>query len=435
MASQRIDSLEAFFDTYGDVRFTVGASYRYMLIRWGFPNEENFWAWREFMRFATDEYTAVNIPSNPDHFLHLSIQSDIMIAASTDPVKAKRDIQIRTKPGRYMAAYLGDTLTVSEIQSYTAEFNSHYCSTVVYARTTDSILDIYMKGPHSCMAKQPNEFNNGGIHPTCVYATPDFGVAGLYDSVGDRYLARAVVCYIDGDTPSHYTRIYGDSEYAERLKDCLTDDGFSYDDNFIGFRIQAIPSEGEGDFVAPYIDGTHGLTRQGPYFVVCGDHEGEYMADSEWGYASLQGTTCACCDEIVPETDTTSTVDGDVCCDCMRSYIPATDRYGNSTYVHEESDAIFANDGSCFVDEYAAEYAGYSTCEMDYEWYPSSELIESDLSGSCYHEQYMTQYFDRGCITRNATLEEIQSEHMVEIQGLYFVDADTAIEYLGEDAA
>lgn len=139
------------------------------------------------------------------HYPHGAENNPALIAYTADNDKGARDIQTQIKPGRYLREHFGHLLSEKEIAFYAAmHLNYDPDKTpwdhleVKFATTEDEIARVYLRGPHSCMARGFSEQD----HPTRVYGAGDLAIAYLetdtpnphrYDP--DRTVVARTLCW------------------------------------------------------------------------------------------------------------------------------------------------------------------------------------------------------------------------------------------------
>ena len=192
---------------------------------------DDTWKARELARFASGQYTRLpwselswygdalrSRPALHDHFAHLSIENDAMIAYTVDADKGIADRQTRVKPGRYLAAFFSDFLSANEIRDIATAFDDQYGDKLAlqFAETADDIEDVYTRGPSSCMSHSAGDYDSD-CHPVRVYAAGDLQVA--YIERNEEVTARAIVW----PAKMVHSRIYGDET---RLSSLLSSAGY-----------------------------------------------------------------------------------------------------------------------------------------------------------------------------------------------------------------
>lgn len=302
-------------------------------------------------------------------FLHISIVNDDKVGYTADRKDLIRGRQLATRFGRFM------TRMFNEDNKHTPYLSSLYAkeiNRIIFgiATTPEEIKDVYMHGPHSCMAHSPSSFYTNGHHPCEVYAgSGDTGVAWMKKPGSDRYSARAVVNL----KTKEWIRIYGDERV---FADVLTANGFSYNPSaLIGCRLDTIEIR-EGVYVGPYLDGDCCTARIENGWIVV-DEDGTMVFSNQNGQV-VNGTWCDSCEEYVhADTHFFTTVHGmSVCESCIdQFYTRALDYYGDSAYGSEE-DFIYV--------ECDDEWVTNDRFESLYCWDYNDIAIHQSDARSCY---------------------------------------------------
>lgn len=242
--------------------------------------EDSFWAFREAIRFQTEEYKPIEISSSisdeakglvtalcakPEHFIHISVKDPTYVAYTPDKKYGHQDRRIKTTLGRYLKKehpYLSDLEIRAMSQVYRNQYN---VDDVYWATTAKDIERVYTQGPHSCMAyawHTDSDKYGSHMHPSIVYAEPWFRVAYLMRE--DRITARCLT-YInpEDENDMRWIRHYGDGLIITKLELLGYVKG-----SLSGARIRRIPAEDrDGDelystYVCPYIDDQTGKGMQ-----------------------------------------------------------------------------------------------------------------------------------------------------------------------------
>lgn len=146
----------------------------------------------------------------------------------------------------------------------------------------EEALEVYEHGPSSCMK---------GME--CVKAYHSDSVAVAFVRIGERIVARSVVCK-DPDIGLQYIYIYGNSDL---LKPLLVKAGYTSGD-LEGCTLGRFEDE-YGKVFLPYLDcGTH-VNDDGNCITV--SRYGEYYSQNTSGY--LECNTCECCEEATREDE------------------------------------------------------------------------------------------------------------------------------------
>lgn len=114
------------------------------------------------------------------HFPHGATGNPALIAYTVDDEKGERDIQTPIKPGRYLRQFFSDVLTEKQIAYYADMHTKHKPQALIwadlpvkFATTEQDIVDVYARGPVSCMSGD----GFAAIKPARVYAAGDLAIA------------------------------------------------------------------------------------------------------------------------------------------------------------------------------------------------------------------------------------------------------------------
>jgi len=296
---------------------------------------DNSWMERERIRLEDGTYTPVpswfELYCNPDHFVHLAQGTTItdgMLAFTESAQKGQLDLQLKLSVSKYLARFLGNTMSSDKIRGIAGKFAAD-TYTLTVEQTEEAFVFAY-EGQEvmsesslhvSCMAKYASDYGTP-IHPAAVYYTGDrsdsLAIAYIRDPKDDsKVLARALVW------PSQeiFVKLYGTSE-TMRITLCekLEAAGFTRGDNFSSARLKRIEMRGGAKYVMPYIDGNcQYVDDYGDYFEIVGS--GEYSATSTNGYIySSSQYTCDNCGDGTSEDDTHDVQGSTWCEHCYENY-------------------------------------------------------------------------------------------------------------------
>jgi len=232
---------------------------------------------------------------------HVSVEVPTMVAYTQSAEKGERNIQTRTKLGRYLRARFS-TVPDHVIRDQVARAA---VAPVHITHDMDQMVDVVVNGPGSCMADDEWE---GGMHPYHVYAPKyGWGLAYTENEGGEqRYASRALVFEGDINGVHHkcFVRTYGSetsegyTQSCEGLAAALREMGYEKCD---GWPQQAWLKRIECDLglVMPYVDGCVDNVND------CGDHlelvrDGEIAADATCGYvAPAPYVQCDSCEDDI----------------------------------------------------------------------------------------------------------------------------------------
>ena len=201
-----------------------------------------------------------------DHFPHVSVQKQALIAFTESEEKGSADIQTVIKPGKYFERFFGDKVNDYMIRDLCVVFAAKFeVNEVLFAETADEIEEIYVAGPQSCMSKTKEHYPTGGIHPVRAYAAGDLQVA--YIMREGQIKARTVVWPAKKIYSPH---IYGDKGRMEpMLKKLGYHSGVPIGARLAKHRVPA-PKGGGGSysFVLPHVDGANTVEVKDDCLVV-----------------------------------------------------------------------------------------------------------------------------------------------------------------------
>ena len=330
---------------------------------------------RENLRFREGIYTTVpwatedwHIGSDhfAKHFAHVSEivddngNSKCLIAYTPDERKGFADIQIATKPRRYLVQFFGkiwrDTQNMSdaEVDKYADQLASKLefqmlKVDVLLAYNQDHIRWVYehsnrpseycdsssviqklMASCPTCMSHPANEYSSSGIHPTEVYGYGDLAVAHLIDKSSNEMIVKArELVWPDKKLRSRATK--GTYGWETKLDGGLSSLGYKKG-VFDGARILHLKNKNDRT-ILPYFDIPASADgRNVPddlgrkYLVIVDSDSGEYIGSLTNGLASSKPDEFECheCGEYYNEDDTeriyVENVEGDVCQGCYDEY-------------------------------------------------------------------------------------------------------------------
>lgn len=250
--------------------------------RWGrFRDPE--WRARERGRFTSHHYEALPWDLEPitDHFAHISIDKDTMVAYTPDEAKGMVDLQVRMKAGRYLTKFYPH-LTGDQVRAYACQLDK--ANEVHFVSSADDFERVYTNGPSSCMAHDASDYSSD-FHPVRVYAAGDLELAYLAsrDLADDEFRASAR-CLV-WPARKLYGRIYGDET---RLAAALANLGYT-SESLRGAKLLKVESDDHpGRYILPYVDGCQSVTDRGDHFTIGGD----MCAGSTDGLSQEAGEYC-----------------------------------------------------------------------------------------------------------------------------------------------
>ena len=346
--------------------------------------ESAYWVWRENARFRWDYKPALFVDQLHNmgalksdlwwHFPHVSVEEPQLVAYTPSPDYGQRDRQVRVKIGRYLQQFYGDVLNSEQIRSMA---NGLKTLDLRWATTADEMEHVYVNGPGSCMGGEKFTRNT---HPARVYASGDFKLAYLYDTVINQIVARALV-----STDNYFVRVYGPEEVA--LRDMLEAEGIERQGSWGGERLTYIEADYDNGYVMPYLDGSEqdvGLVREdGVRFWRIGVRgEITLTANETCGVVSDEPRGyCDACEEHTDESpdDLEYSEYHDIhigrCCIESYRYARTSSSRHSSTWVHEDEVIYNEDDGDYYL-ESIAEDCGVVYCEYGGEWRNADNCVQ-----------------------------------------------------------
>lgn len=321
------------------------------------------------------------------HQVHQSEDDPTQIAYNRNIDNIERNIQTRTRPGKYLTQFFSDVLSPSEIKEWAEkQVAAATCTaTLKFVENNDEAgwERVYEEGPHSCMA---------GKECVKVYCYPDNGLRLAYLETDEgKIVARAIVRDQDGEE-SGYVRIYAtEQRWATDLRVKLDAAGYTTDINLNGVKIQRINHRYDDSVMCPYIDtgncGDQTIEIHDDYLIIGGDGPD---ACSTGGWVSIdEGDECSDCGERFDSDELTTIDDSDcrVCEHCLNNNY--TYAYGRryQDYFPQDDCIYCESDGEMYVAEYASYHDVYQ-CRVSDDWYHIDDLVTCDAGeyeGSLIH--------------------------------------------------
>lgn len=267
------------------------------------------WQCREEYRMVT-RYKPVpwhrDLPPIPGHYVHLSEKQPGMVAYTPNEDKGRRDIQVVTRPGRYLTKFYPH-LPAEEVRKYATMVDGIH--KLKFAKTADEIVKVYLRGPRSCMSHDPDDYASY-IHPVSVYGDSDLQVAYLEDY--DKRVTDRVLVWPEKKI---YGRVYGGGD--GRLERMLREEGY-IQGSLEGARIRLIEDENHDAVVMPYIDGCQSFDVIDNEWCRIG---GPYPADRTDGLGYLKPrAVCVSCEECLEDYEV-HRWDGEIyCASCLEEF-------------------------------------------------------------------------------------------------------------------
>jgi hypothetical protein len=352
---------------------------------------ENFWVFREAMRFEYGEYDALTPikslvrmglykPSLVLHFPHASVDDPTMLAYTPSHEYGKRDRQVRIKVGKYLTQYYSDVLTPEQIRAFA---NGMKNMEVKWATDRDGFRYVYQYGPGSCMSGKCFDNIYGDYHPVDVYDSGEFKLAYI-EPVERHILARGFV----HEPSKTWVRVYGDE--GQTLADHFEGQGYTKADSWAGAKLLHITDD-DDRVVMPYLDGDDKgvIARNGFFYVTEFRGKADYWCDFTDGVIEHDDNSepCGDCgDSCDPDDMYWSEYHersiGSCCIDNYRGDVVYNSR-GRTTWVHEDDCIYCDSNDTYYVESIASEFDIVQA--TDGSWYCMEDVVET-YDGQYAHE-------------------------------------------------
>lgn len=274
------------------------------------PEERADWRARESARFDDGTYRHcpwVDRDACLDHFVHLSVDKDAMIAYTPNAEYGHADRQVRVRPGRYLAEFYSDR-TKSWREMMVAAVQAEL-ETLQIAYTPADIEKVYRnaRGFASCMGPDTHvDFDYQW--PTRVYGNSDLAIA--YTGPIDAATSRCVIW----PERKLYSRLYGLTSHLEHRLEAA---GYQHG-SMRGAHIRQVYED--GNLIMPYVDGVswcEKVTYNGQPMLRLGS--GSIPTDPTCGYVTDHDDNeqCAQCGDSVSAGSLDA---NDHCADCAERY-------------------------------------------------------------------------------------------------------------------
>lgn len=278
------------------------------------------WGEIEQRKFSTGEYKfpcwvnerfwTDNSDIHRRHYAHVSVEDPTMLAFTESEEKGAAGRQTRMKPGRYLKKYFGEILSEKQLTAYSEWYAKglrpkiEIDAELKFAKTRKQIVDVYDRGPHSCMSEK---------YCVEVYAAGDLAVAYLEgpdpQDKGSNWIMARALCWpakkafgrVYPNTDNWRVDGFDSAEHSEaartKLFDALKAEGWTHIGEdariFDGARIKVIRDEenGAGYYVMPYLDNALGVVLKGEHFVMTYDRP---LGDERYRYTRPESTSGTC---------------------------------------------------------------------------------------------------------------------------------------------
>ncbi len=246
-----------------------------------------------------------NADIHRDHYAHMSVKRDGMMAFTETPQKGEADIQTPITPSRYLARFFSEHLRPEEIAAIDARFKGGDTQLHISDKPED-FQAVYRAAPSVCAEDSTarscmnGAFSHLPHHPAYVYGAGDLAIAytvaaGTLGDAGFLVNSRAVIW----PKMKTFVRLYGDSKTeCATLRALLNEEGYEEADHFEGARLLKIKTR--GSYLMPYLDSGpdhpewRGCDDHGDHFYISCD--GEIDATNTNGLADIgERYTCDHC--------------------------------------------------------------------------------------------------------------------------------------------
>lgn len=259
------------------------------------------WRERERRRFANFEYTPLSwadrVQLHLDHFAHVDPDTPENVRFTESEEKGKADIKTSLPVNRYLVKYHNYMNPHERKLLKALHIGMEEEADVKFATTADEIERVYLQGPSSCMAHDPDWYA-APHHPVRQYAAGDLAIAYMEDEDG-RITYRAI-CWPEKKI---YARIYPDWGYEEFVA-ALEKLGYVY--SWLGFQGASMLAElasgewaeDEDDtpeyfdgYISPYLDviGSACVSECGKYLIL--NKNGEVDCQNQAGIGEVKGSS------------------------------------------------------------------------------------------------------------------------------------------------
>ncbi|CCV12973.1 hypothetical protein [Mesorhizobium sp. STM 4661] len=228
----------------------------------------------------------------PDHFACVSDKDPAMVSYFASENSGKLDRRTNVHVNRYLLEFYS-FLPVDTRRRLVWNFTGENPANLLFASTAEDIVDIYERGPSSCMSHE-SSYYAPDENPTAAYAGPDLQLAYVNDEYGDP-VARTVVW----PAKKIFSTIYGDEEklLPELKKLGYRKSFFEFEGARLTLRRAggyfAYDGEDVSGYLCPYIDFASSVEPIDGYLVVT--RKGRYECQSQSGVAERAAKRCWKC--------------------------------------------------------------------------------------------------------------------------------------------
>jgi hypothetical protein len=314
------------------------------------------------------------------HQVHQSEDDPTQVAYNRNLDNIQRNIQTRTKPGKYLTQFFGDVLSQDQIREWAEKQIAHASCKAelkfIENNDEDGWVRVYEDGPGSCMR---------GNDAVKVYAYEGNGLRLAYLDSGGQIVARSIVVNSDDPEEQGWIRIYAtEQRWMTDLRVKLEEAGYPNQTSLNGIKLQKISADHDGrdGYVCPYIDVGSGCEQSvsvcDGYLLV--DDDGDISATNTSGtIPAYDGRECDECGDHEDEDDMTyvESTDQTVCQHCLDNRF--TYAYGRRHQDYfPEGDCIYCESDSEWYHQDYANYHDVYQCRISGDWYHLDDLVNCD---------------------------------------------------------
>ncbi len=342
--------------------------------------------WAEEVWFRQSKWAAI-------HMVHQSENDPTQIAYNRNIDNIKRDIQTRTKPGKYLTQFFSNVLSPDEIREW-AEKQVAFASCkgeLKFIENDDPEMweHVYANGPRSCMA------NSDSVQ---VYAREGNGLRlAVIETREDNYTARAIVRNNPDGSPMGFVRIYGtEQRWSTKLQEALAALNYCDRVSLDGVKLAKIEAEFEDcrdGYMCPYLDG------DAQYVLIKDDHlyvnDGDGIRATYTGgrIPSEDGVECEDCGDMTDEDETTyvESVGRTVCDHCLNNDYTYAYGYRYQEWYPNDDVIRCESDDEYYLEESANNHDIYQ-CRRTDDWFHMDDLMLcewGDYEGDYIHTDYV----------------------------------------------
>lgn len=267
------------------------------------------------------------------------------------------DRNVAMKPGRAFKCMYPE-LPAHVIEEFVDTYRANFFKrdfTLVVSKEADAFIEAYahtqceMQNPNTscsrkslCNSCMRYDFAQLPIHPVAAYASGDFDIVYLKDSMG-HIAARCVVYTSHANGKMQAGPIYGVCEHSlDKVQDYLIEQDAVLSNHADWRGARLVRTEHEDGFVAPYLDiQPQSLEDTGEYLVVA--EHGSINASDYSGLLNSHDCHCAECDEGLSEDETCySEYNDNSYCECCYNELHFYCNYIQESYHNDQAVEVWS---------------------------------------------------------------------------------------------